>query len=105
MEATHIAISLPEEYKYVVCLTAAIAFHCLMVGFVIAGGKRSKIFNKEFMSQFEKEHNREMHQSMKPGGYPDMGNGIYADKLSYKDWFEFNLDQRCHKNYLESLTI
>ena len=61
MDATHIAISLPVEYKYVVGLTAAIAFHCLMVGFVIAGGKRRTIFNKEFMSQFEVDHNRELH--------------------------------------------
>lgn len=30
-----------------------------------------------------------------------MGNGVYSDKLSYKDWFLFNLDQRAHKNFLE----
>jgi len=23
-------------------------------------------------------------------GYPDMGNGFYAKKLSYKNWYEFN---------------
>lgn len=30
---------------------------------------------------------------------------MYSDKLSYKDWFEFNLDQRAHKNFLEILPI
>ena len=30
-----------------------------------------------------------------------MGNGLYGEKLSYKDWFEFQLDQRAHKNFLE----
>ena len=24
------------------------------------------------------------------GGYPDMGNGVYADKLSYEQWVSFN---------------
>ena len=34
-------------------------------------------------------------------GYPDMGNGWFADKLTYEQWFLFNLDQRAHKNFLE----
>ena len=34
-----------------------------------------------------------------------MGNGLYGAKLSYQDWFEFQLDQRAHKNFLEQLTI
>ena len=25
--------------------------------------------------------------------------------LSYKDWYEFSLRQRCHKNFLEQVTI
>ena len=38
-------------------------------------------------------------------GYPDMGNGRYAEKLSYKEWYDFNRVQRVHKNFLESLTV
>lgn len=34
-------------------------------------------------------------------GYPDTGSGLYSKKLSYKDWFEFNLTQRVHANFLE----
>ena len=34
-----------------------------------------------------------------------MGNGLYADKLSYKDWVQFNLSQRSHKNFVEQITI
>jgi len=30
-----------------------------------------------------------------------MGNGFYAQKLSYKAWVEFNNAQRAHGNYLE----
>jgi len=48
-----------------------------------------------------------MHEQDFPGeqvnkeGYPDMGSGRYSDKLSWKDWYYFNLAQRCHMNYLE----
>jgi hypothetical protein len=30
-----------------------------------------------------------------------MGNGFYAQKLSYKEWVEFNNAQRVHYNYIE----
>jgi len=37
------------------------------------------------------QHLKEIKEKVPKGGYPDCGNGVYADKLSYKDWFEFNL--------------
>ncbi|KAJ3384088.1 Microsomal glutathione S-transferase 3 [Lobulomyces angularis] len=37
--------------------------------------------------------------------YPDMGCGIYANKLNPKDWEEFNIYQRVHYNYLEDLNL
>lgn len=42
-------------------------------------------------ANFKTEHERHF-----PGttynnqGYPDMGNGRYAMKLPYKDWYNFN---------------
>jgi glutathione S-transferase len=30
-----------------------------------------------------------------------MGSGLYSQKLSYKQWFEFNAAQRAHYNFLE----
>ena len=30
---------------------------------------------------------------------------MYGDMLSYEDWFNFSLDQRGHKNFLEQVTI
>ena len=38
------------------------------------------------------------------GGYPDMGQGRYAERLSYKDWFNFGVAQRIHYHFLECLT-
>ncbi|KAI9220384.1 hypothetical protein BC828DRAFT_383669 [Blastocladiella britannica] len=35
--------------------------------------------------------------------YPDMGSGIFAAKLSEKDWIAFNNVQRAHYQYLEQL--
>ena len=34
-----------------------------------------------------------------------MGNGWYSSKLSYKQWFEFNLVQRVHYNFIEQCII
>ena len=39
------------------------------------------------------------------GGYPDMGDGLYSQKLSYADWLTFKKAQRSHLNMLESVTI
>jgi glutathione S-transferase len=50
---------------------------------------------------FEKEHTVAFNEEIKPEGYPDMGNGRYSQKLSYKDWYEFNSAQRAHYNFLE----
>ena len=33
-----------------------------------------------------------------------MGDGVYADKLTYAQWFKFNNYQRCHYNYMETFT-
>jgi glutathione S-transferase len=33
-----------------------------------------------------------------------MGEGRYAERLSYKDWFEFGVNQRIHHHFLESMT-
>ncbi len=34
-----------------------------------------------------------------------MGNGWYSSKLSYKQWFEFNIAQRVHYNFIEQCII
>jgi len=39
------------------------------------------------------------------GGYPDTGSGHYSNKLSYKDWYRFNVLQRIHLNYVEGINL
>ena len=54
------------------------------------------------MSQFDQEHQEAFGSPATVGGYPDTGNGCYADKLSYKDWFIFNNWQRAQMNFWET---
>lgn len=94
-----------NEYKWVLLVASLISFHYTMTGFW-AGSKRRKTFSKEFMAEnFEKEHQEAFPgQKVPNGGYPDMGNGRYSQKLSYEAWYNFNNAQRSHYNYLESVT-
>ncbi len=49
-------LSIEEDYRYVLLVASILAFHLIITGF-IAGSKRSKVFNKEFMKkEFETEH-------------------------------------------------
>ena len=81
------------------------AFYAILYFFVAfsQGGIRKKIFNKEFMSQFNEEHQAAFGSDAPVGGLPDDGNGYYASKLSYGDWFTFNNWQRAHLNFLETI--
>ena len=73
-------------------VSIAILFHYYITAF-ITGSQRGKIFSKEFMEKnFSEEHLAAFPNSSLPrGGNPDMGNGRYAAKLSYEDWYTFNL--------------
>jgi uncharacterized membrane protein YecN with MAPEG domain len=84
-----------------------IAFECFLIPFVHTVRVRSRVFNKEFMEQFRSEHTEAFpnDENPPPIGFPDMGNGYFSKKLSYKDWFEFNNAQRVHYNFLESLPL
>ncbi|CDW75969.1 UNKNOWN [Stylonychia lemnae] len=94
-----------DEYRWVALVASLIGFHLTITGFV-AGGKRKATFTPEIISQVQDEH-----EKFFPGtqinkeGYPDMGNGRYSQKLSYKDWYNFNNAQRAHYNYLECATV
>ena len=48
-----------------------------------SGGARFKCFTKEFMEQFNKEHQEAFGTDAPVGGHPDEGNGYYSAKLTY----------------------
>ncbi len=75
-----------------------------MTGFLVVEVRRAKTYTKEYLDK----NYLEEHQKAFPGekqvpkfGYPDMGNGFYSTKLTYKQWFDLNVAQRVHGNYLE----
>ena len=39
------------------------------------------------------------------GGFPDTGNGFFADKLTYEQWFLFRKAQQCHLDTHESIMV
>ena len=87
-------ITLPDQYPYVLGLACLIGFECLLVGFIVVGFKRSKVFTKAWLEEtFGRHHYEELTKAGHPeansvgpakGGYPDCGNGVYSQKLSYE---------------------
>ena len=105
MSLSHIAVQLPELYPYVMLAAGTISFQCLLVGFG-AGAKRSTIFTSDKMKEkFNDEHQKHFKADIPKGGYPDHGDGMYGDLLSYEDWHKFSTDQRGHKNFLDQVTV
>ena len=96
-----VALSLPNTFGYVIIVGALIGLELLLIGFFCGGGAR-KVFTKEFMEQhFGEEHKNATGKEIEKGGAPDMGSGFYAQKLSYKEWYDFNNAQRAHYNFVE----
>ena len=70
-------------------------------------GKRKTAFNDEFMkANFEQYHKLTVDKDapIPKMSYPDVGAGMYARQLPYKDWYEFNIYQRIHGNSIEHLS-
>ena len=83
-------------YRYVALVATLIMLQFLVTGFVAPGRTRGKVFTKEFMEEnFKTEHQRFYTEGksadVPKGGFPDMGSGRYSERLSYKDWFNFNV--------------
>ena len=81
----------PELFPYVLLSMVIIAFQCFMQQF---WAEHQQAFPDATLEQFEKTI-----------GFPDMGSGHFAKKLSYADWYKFNNAQRVHYNYLENLQL
>ena len=97
-----------NEYGYVLLIAIWIAFQCYMTGFVLVGGKRKKTYTAEYMTKnYNAEHLKAFpgDKAVPKSGYPDTGSGWYSSKLTYKQWFEFNVAQRIHMNFLEQLFL
>ena len=83
---------IPKEYGKVLMVVLTYNFYCVMVGFIYGGGARMDNFNFENVGQFQDEHEKAFGKDEKVDetGYPDTGNGRYAKKFTYREWFDFN---------------
>ena len=64
---------------------------------------RSRAFDKNFMSQFDEEYQKEFGRDAPVGGGPDHGNGYFGKKLSYGRWLMLNNAIRVHQHSLEMI--
>lgn len=57
--------------------------------------------------RYGEEHRKALGENMKinKGGYPDIGNNLYADLLPYRDWVRVNNAQRAHEKLIQSMII
>ena len=82
----------------------SISFLCLLVGFA-AGRKRATLFDHEkICKKYGEEHRKHFKTNPPKGGYPDHGDGLYGDMLSYQGWWSFGQDQLTHRFFLENVT-
>ena len=99
-------LHLNQEFGQVIIVTSIISFLLLLIGFFYPGRTRAKIFSQEYMDDyFFDEHKAYTGEQIQPGGYPDMGESRYADKLGYYEWLKFNNAQRSHYNFVEEIAI
>lgn len=85
---TTLSLSIPQAYGYVIIVAAVLALEVICIGFLYPGRLRSKVFSKDFLAKnFGEEHKKTIGSEIPAGGYPDMGSGVYSQKLSYKEWF------------------
>ena len=88
---------MPKEYPFVLLACVLLALECIVFSF-FTGRQRGKIFTKEYLSSlFGEEHTAQfktkgsrLPENIPAGGFPDCGDGRYASKLPYKDWYIFN---------------
>ena len=99
------SIVLPTEYPLTLLACVCLTIECFMLGPLLVGPTRLKIFNEDFMKQFKDEHQAAFGTDSEPakGGFPDCGEGRYSEKLEYKDWHIFNLAMRIHLNFVEMM--
>ncbi len=79
-------MSLEIPKNYYLPLGAVIGMGLQMqIAAIKAGQARKTAFNKEFMlKHFKEEHQDAFGEEIEDFGYPDMGEGVYSNKLSYK---------------------
>ena len=93
-----------KEMNFVFLGLLLIVIEYLLVIYCITVKTRIHAFRRRHMRDFDEIHKKEFGKDKSPRfGFPDCGNGYFAQSLSYKDWFNMNNGQRAQGNFLEHL--
>ena len=93
---------LPSDFNLVLRSAVVIGLVYQATGFLVTHA-RHKYFNKTQVDQFKETHQKYFNSDPVVGGYPDCGDGRYADKLSFADWHSFNNAVRAYNNFGEMI--
>ena len=96
-----------KEQLWIYIISLGLCIMYLVASYGITMRIRGQVFNRKFMEQFDKEHAEAYGSGTQAPqfGYPDSGNGRFAKKLAYEDWFRMNNGQRVQVNFLEHITF
>ena len=95
----------PADYSHAVRASVLIALVYQATGYLVTRARHT-YFSDSFMNKhFGEEHQKYFKEGPATGGYPDAGDGRYADKLSFGDWHKFNLAVRAYGNFSEWILI
>ena len=100
-------LEITQDYVFAIISALCITIYTAFLGWKVSS-LRKKYFNNEFMEKnFGEEHRKAFgdHAKLSYMGYPDHGEGRYSEKLSYEQWYKFNIAQSVHQNSLEHLPM
>ena len=101
-----VTIVFSKDHGWAIIAATAIGLECILTGAFSMNYARKTFFTPKFLEEnFGKQHAEEIGGVIAKGGYPDMGNGRYAEKLSYREWLLFNNAARAHLNFTETVGI
>jgi len=59
------------------------------------------LWRRPLLQGYADEHKKKFGSEIDKQGYPDMGNGLFSQQLSYSDWVDINNAQRVHYKVIE----
>ena len=78
-----------DAFHYAWLSILLISFLYFLVPSSLPKRTRIKVYSKEYMAKYDEEC-KQAGIDVPFAGSPDMGNGQFSDKLTYREWYEYN---------------
>ena len=92
-----------EDIKYPIFACLAIVAQFFFTNMICMKTRKIVFPNHWMKTEFGDQHYESFKRGVPDSGYPDMGEGRFAEKLSYKNWVLLATSQRIAYNYLEQI--